>query len=549
MKKNRISKQIYFCLITLLLGNFLFAQATILGIVNDSLNNPISFANIYIKPYGNNSIIGFTSTDKEGKYKLITNKIGDIDIFFSALSYKTVKNKITINNNKNYTQNAVLKHEIVSLDEVILQKESPITIKQDTIIIDAKAFSKGNETVVEDLLRKIPGLTVTANGTIKIGGKEVSKVMVGGDDFFEYGYKLLTKNMNANVVDNVEIYQKYSNNRLLKGVENSDKVALNLTLKKNIKAQWFGNLSMGYGVVSENRYEVRTNLMSFGKKAKHYFIGNLNNIGIDAIGEVDDLIKPFNPDDIDCIGDGQNANKIINLNAINPNLKSQKINFNNAELASFNSIYTITPKIKLKTLVFLNSDENDFFRNSYQFYSINNDSFSNSENFHLSKKKIINFGKINVTNNISKTKMLEISSSFNNTINTTNTNLLFNNNLSKEDLNESNQRFDEKIVYSNKFKEHKILIFSSRYINEKTPQKYQTDIFNFPELFQNINNVTLTTQQSENKMDFFGLDAHLLDRKSNGNLFELKSGYEFRKDILTSTLILKSSYLHKKYIY
>ena len=65
--------------------------------------------------------------------------------------------------------------------------------------------------------------------------------------------------------------QNYSNNKHLKGIENSEKVALNLTLKEDAKRIWFGNAFGGYGLVSENRYEFRANLMNFGKKSKHYF--------------------------------------------------------------------------------------------------------------------------------------------------------------------------------------------------------------------------------------------------------------------------------------
>jgi hypothetical protein len=124
---------------------------------------------------------------------------------------------------------------------------SPITpIKKDTITFNAKAFAQGNEEVVEDLLKKIPGLTVEADGTIKIGDQEVEKVMIDGDDFFERGYKLLTKNMPAQPIDKIELLQNYSNNRLLKGIEQSERVALNLKLDENAKRIWFGNMTLGY---------------------------------------------------------------------------------------------------------------------------------------------------------------------------------------------------------------------------------------------------------------------------------------------------------------
>jgi len=109
----------------------------------------------------------------------------------------------------------------VSLNEIILHTEAAIKKRLDTTTFKASAFTKGNEQVVEDLLKNIPGVTVEEDGTIKVGNKAIEKVMVDGDDFFEKGYKLLTKNLNADAVENVQVYERYSNNKLLKGIEES----------------------------------------------------------------------------------------------------------------------------------------------------------------------------------------------------------------------------------------------------------------------------------------------------------------------------------------
>ena len=123
----------------------------------------------------------------------------------------------------------ILEESVEELDEVVVQSNRNITIKNDTIVFNADSFKQGNEQVLEDLLKKIPGLSVSDNGTIKVGNQEVEKVMIDGDDMFEKGYKILTKNMPVNPIDKIEIYQNYSNNKHLKGIENSTKVALNLT--------------------------------------------------------------------------------------------------------------------------------------------------------------------------------------------------------------------------------------------------------------------------------------------------------------------------------
>ncbi|MBB1192657.1 TonB-dependent receptor [Flavobacterium sp. SOK18b] len=517
------------------------AQSTLTGHIHDMAKNPIPFVNVYIKPTGSNAIAAYTTSDKDGNYSLTTKKTGTFELSFSAMSYKTATFSVEIEHNKASVQNAVLSNEQLVLKEVIVQSERPVTIKKDTITINVKTFLKGNETVVEDLLRNLPGVNVGDDGTIKIGNKEIEKVMVEGDDFFERGYKLLTKNLNANTIDKVEIYQKYSNNRLLKGIENSDKVAINLKLKKDLKLQWFGNMSLGYGVVSENRYELRTNLMSFGKKAKYYLIGNLNNTGIDGTGDIDQLIRPFRMDDIGTLGDDEQSNSLLSLNSASPSLKKEITNFNNAEMTSLNTIFTLSPKVKMKTLGFFNWDENDFFRNGFQSYKINNTSFTNTEDYALKKKKVIGFGKIDLTYDVSKTKMLEFTSKYNNGRHDSQSSLVFNNDPTIEKLKEDNQLIDQKLVFTNKISDKKVFIISGRYINEKSPQLYNINSFLFPDLFTKQSNTEALSQMSENKMQFAAIDGHLLDRKKNDNLLEIQAGFKFRHDILNTSLLFKTN--------
>lgn len=516
--------------------NFLNSQTSISGIVRDKDSLPISFANVFIKLQDGNSIAAFTHTRKDGRYVLDVQQSGIYEINFTAISYKATLFKLSISAGEKYTQNAILYDETTFLDEVVIKSEKAIGVKSDTITINAKAFAQGNETVVEDLLRKIPGLNISENGTIKVGNKEVEKVMIEGDDFFEHGYKMLTKNMNASAVDKIEIYKRYSNNRLLKNIENSDKVALNLTLKDDIKAQWFGNMSLGYGVVSENRYDVRTNVMSFGKKAKFYLIGNLNNVGVDAVGDINHIIRPSSTDDISSIGDYENSESLLTLNSSKPNLRSERTNFNNAELASLNSIFTISPKIKLKVIGFFNSDENNFYRSTIDHYHFGETNFINFEDYFLRKKINVGFGKINFNYDISNNESFELVAKYSSEVANTKTNLTFNDEKSKETLDENRNLSDLKTVYTNKFRNNKVLIFTGRYISEKTPQDYFNNVFLFQDLLPDGVSANNLTQDSNDKMKYFGFDAHIFDKKERGNLAEFKVGYENRIDYFNSAL-------------
>lgn len=516
------------------------AQVKINGFVKDSINAKGIFANVILKTSVADSIITYAITNNDGSYSLKVKETGKFNLIFSALSFETKIIPLTIKGTeKTINIDVILNSKTTKLDEVIIQANKPITVKKDTVIFNVKSFLQGNEQVVEDLLKKIPGLNVESDGTIKIGNKEVEKIMVDGDDFFERGYKILTKNMPPDQIKKIELLQRYSNNKLLKNVEESDKVALNLVLKEDAKRVWFGNINLGYDITLNNRYKISSNLMNFGKKNKYYFLTNFNNVGYNATGDINHLIHPFRYGEPASIGDNQSANSLINLNAFTPNFKASRTNFNNAELASLNAIFTLSKKVKLKTLGFFNWDEQDFFRNSVQDFNINGTAFTNIENFVIRKKKFISFGKIDLTYDISKTKMLEITTKYNNQKTKNRSNLNFNNQQTTENLNDKNTLFDQKITYTNKFKKNKVFLLTGRYINEKTPQNYTINQFLYPNLFPSFLNTNNVQQLSENKMQFAGFEAHLLDRKENGNLLELQFGNVYRKDELVSSFSLK----------
>ncbi|SHL47198.1 carboxypeptidase-like regulatory domain-containing protein [Flavobacterium xanthum] len=507
------------------------AQIKIAGSVIDIQNKPILSASIILKD-NNGKIISYTYSNELGKYNISTNNKGKLILAANAMGFeqKSIDIEIEGNDIKDIVFDLTPKSN--ELQEVTVTAFRPITVDGDKVIFDVKSFAQGNEQVVEDLLKKIPGLNIDANGTIKVGNQEIEKVMIDGDDLFERGYKILTKNMPVSPIEKVELLQRYSNNKHLKGIESTNKVALNLTLKEDAKRIWFGNMQIGYGLVTANRYEVKSNLMNFGKKNKHYFLTNFNNIGFDAIGDIDNLIRPQSVSEPGRIGDDQSVKSLIVLGFEMPNLKKRRVNLNNAEMLSLNSIFTLSKKIKLKTLGFLNTDENNFFRNGFQQFSVGNTTFTNTEDFLGRKIQLTGFGKVDVTYDITKTKTLEYTGKFNKTNEKNRSDLLFNNDLLNEQLNANNQLFDQKVVFTNKFKEKKVFLLSGRYINEKTPQNYAVNQFIFQDLFsENANSIK---QFSENRMQFAGIEGHILDKKESGDLLEVKFGNQLRIDQLNT---------------
>lgn len=511
---------------------FIFSQNIITGTVSDSLNVPVAYASVVLKEKDKN--VAYTFTNEQGKFEIEFQQKGDFILQCASLGYETSNTSILVETIP-FDMNLSIKlfEKPFSLNEVIIQAEKPIRQKKDTITFKASAFTDGTEQSVEDLLKKIPGLQVDTEGTIKIGNQEIEKIMIDGDDLFEKGYKILSKNMPAYPIEAIELLKNYSNNRLLKGIEESDKVALNLKLNENSKRIWFGNLETSVG--NDSFYQLKGNLMNFGKKNKYYFLTNLNSIGFNATGDIEHLIRPFsNPDEPSSIGDNQSVNSLLNLSPSQLNFKRYRTNFNNAELVSLNAIFNPTEKLKIKTLGFFNWDETDFFRNSTDVVDVNGTNFTNTENCQLQNDKRIAFGKLDLTYNISKTKMLEATTKYNNGDFNDNSNLLFNGNSTLENLQHQNTLFDQKINYTHKFKDKKVLLLTARYIDEKSPQKYSINRFFYEDLFPNLNNANNVKQQSTNQMQFAGINAHLLNRKENGHLLELQIGNEYRKDKLAT---------------
>jgi hypothetical protein len=206
-------------------------------------------------------------------------------------------------------------------------------------------------------------------------------------------------------------------------------------------------------------------------------------------------------------------------------------------MASLNAIFNPTEKLKIKTLGFFNWDELDFFRNRVDNVLLNNLNFTNTEDYQLQNKNRIGFGKIDFTYNLSEKKMIEATSKYQNANFSSNSDLLFNDQSTIENLDNPVELFDQKISYTNKFKNNKVFLLTGRFINETSPQNYSVNQFLYEDLFPSTtaNNVNQTLNQ---KMTFAGIEAHILDRKENDDLLEFKVGNAFRKDVLNSQFSL-----------
>jgi len=183
-----------------------FGQITISGKVYsaDSLN--IKQVSVVLTDLTKSNIIDYTFTAVDGSYKIKTQNLGKFNLKFNHLGYSTKSIDFEIKAKQNEKKiDVFLEEKTMDLDEVIIQAERPFSIKKDTIKFKTKYFTDGTEQTVEQLLQKILGLQIDSEGTIKIGNQEIEKLMVDGDDLFEKGYKILSKNMPAYPIEEVEV--------------------------------------------------------------------------------------------------------------------------------------------------------------------------------------------------------------------------------------------------------------------------------------------------------------------------------------------------------
>lgn len=515
---------------------FANAQTTFQGTVTDSLGNPVPLANVYLQPAQKQVVVAYAITDNDGRYSFSYKKPGTYSLNISALGFKTQVFPAQIdslNPEKKIEVSAVLQAEKTELEEVIVNANLPVVVKKDTISFKADAYADGTERSAEELLKKIPGLQVNDQGQISVNGKSIEKVMVDGDDLFEKGYSLLTKNLNAGVIDRVEVYEHYSDNPLLKGVEDSDKVALNLTLKEDKKELLFGNANAG--IATDGFYEHRLNLISFQKKSKHYFFGNANNTGYDPAGDLSGIsgntfVSGRRP------ADGHDAPDLMNLSAGRPNLKNSYINFNNAEMATLSSIFSLSEKTKLQTLGFFSGDENDFFRNQQFDFFGPGEPFVNTENYRLRKKTKNGFFKADLTTDFSKKARLEYSGNIRVGNQNTQTNLLFNEQPINEKLTSNPLSVDQYLSYTLKQKQNKALIAEAHYKYDEKPINYAADTFLLGKLFDN-QSFNSTSQKVLVINQIAAAELRWITDKQKSN-WEWKLGFKHISDRLGNRIFL-----------
>ncbi len=277
-------KHILFTLICCCYAFNSFAQnnpkINITGTVLDSTSVTLVGATVVLKKQADETMAAFSITDNAGTFKLLGIEAGEYRLQITFVGYGSFERALPI---KEGAENIDLGEIILSyashaLDAFTIESAFiPIIIKKDTVEYTADAFKTAPNAVVEDLLKKLPGIEVDKTGKIKAHGEEVKNVLVDGKEFFGGDTKLATKNLPADIVDKVQVYDKQSETAAFTGVEDGkEEKTINLALKEGKNKGTFGNIEGHYG--TKNRYKAKTNINRFTKKMQLSTIGMANNI-------------------------------------------------------------------------------------------------------------------------------------------------------------------------------------------------------------------------------------------------------------------------------
>lgn len=281
------------------IGGFAQNDISLSGTVLDiNTQLPIELATVYFSNVKDSTIIEFTSTDKNGLFKILTRKYeAPVLLKINQTGYQNfIEEQTGLNETRDFGKIYLLGNTY-SLNEVVIVKDIPIKIKKDTLEYNAASFKVRPDSNLETLLKEMPGFEIDNEGKITINGKEVNQVLVNGKPFFDKEGTMVLKNLPAEIINKIQVSDfKTKKEELAKQDSTSDFSSINITIDEKKNKGMFGKFLGGYG--SDDRYESSFIVNFFNNKQKISVLGSSNNINASG----------FSMDDVfDNMGGGRNS--------------------------------------------------------------------------------------------------------------------------------------------------------------------------------------------------------------------------------------------------
>ena len=247
------------------------------GRLTDSLQKQqLSNATVSLVNAQDSSLVAFTRTDSAGNFVFDQIKAGKYGLSASHVNFHPAWKTFEANTSAIELGEITMKDKSIMEAVTVVSQRPPVVMNGDTLEFNAESFKTKPNAVVEDMLKKMPGVEVDKDGTMRVNGKKINRVMVNGRDFFNGDPKMATRNLSADAIDKVQVYDKLSDQAAFTGIDdgNAEKT-INLKLKKDKKNAAFGKIAAAAG--DNGRYDGQFNVNKFNDKQQLSAIGMANN--------------------------------------------------------------------------------------------------------------------------------------------------------------------------------------------------------------------------------------------------------------------------------
>ncbi len=344
----------------LFLGNNIGAQTVIKGTVHNLSGEIIEGA--VVKIVENSKIISFGITTISGSFELkVESSQNKLEMSFEHLSYKKKSINIT---NKSQTIDIILEENITQLKEVTISVPQ-IQQRGDTLSYRLAAFIGKGDSSLEDAIKKLPGMNVEDNGSIKYLGKEITNFYIEGLDLLGGKYSLATKNLPASYVTNVEVLNNHQDVKMDKDLY-SDNVALNIKLSSKAKLKPVGTSELLLGYCDDLVYKMGVTGMFFTPTFQSIVTAKMGNDKEFALYETTDHFSEKGINDFASMSVG-------NITGSKPPLNNNRFMFSDDKMLSINSIKKIDEASTIKSNInYAYSKTNYSYYDESQYYTGSN---------------------------------------------------------------------------------------------------------------------------------------------------------------------------------
>ena len=271
----------YFLFIGMLLLSIpVFSQIELRGtVVEQSTKEPVEQATIRLLSGSDSVFVDGVASSRNGSFSIKNVKAGTYLLHITYVGFEPLYQALQITGRTNPVRLGRLEiseESVILTEAVVTAKAVEVRVQNDTIIYNADSYKVAEGSVLEDLLKKMPGVEIDSEGKVTVNGKEIKKIMVDGKEFFSNDPKVASRNLPAKMVDKVQVLDKKSDMTLMTGFDDGEEeTIINLTVKPGMKEGWFGNAYAGYG--SRGRYEGNFMVNRFINNDQFTVMGGINN--------------------------------------------------------------------------------------------------------------------------------------------------------------------------------------------------------------------------------------------------------------------------------